>query len=203
MTPVGNTTPSFLTNTIGRFRPPLSPAGGKHAMTSLHLTSTLVLGSVPKYTIIGWDLRFSPYSVSCLPTCGFGLDMAARAAAHVGLGTSAARSGARYLTKPGKGVIGFEGTPENDETGLSYSTGGTKKLYRTWSVPTIVQTAVSLVSTLQSAPEESSFSGRPVAAPPTEFIRRRFLGIGLVVNEPEIEWRLCIRRTRPPSLEGG
>ena len=125
-TPVGKITPSPRTSTIGRFLPPwLCPSGGKQAMTSLHRTSTCALGSDPKNTINGCALRFSPYSVSCFPAWGFGLVNAARDAAQFAFGASAARSGARYFTSPGKGVMGFEGTPENDVGGESYRVGGT------------------------------------------------------------------------------
>jgi len=70
MTFVGNTTPSPLTNTIGRWYGRCPDAGGRQLMTSEHRTSVCGEGSEPKKTVTGSDLlKFSPYSVNILLAC--------------------------------------------------------------------------------------------------------------------------------------
>ena len=100
-----------------RLLPPLS--GGKQPNTSWHLTSTYGEGSEPKKTVTGSDLlKFSRETVSIFDAWGLGLARAARACGQLFFGASAARSGGKYLTTPGKGVIGFEGIgydPVTDE----------------------------------------------------------------------------------------
>ena len=61
---------------------------------------------------------------------GFGLVIAAREAAQLAFGASAARSGIKYFTTPGIGVTAFEGMGKDKEAklggwGESKRTGGT------------------------------------------------------------------------------
>ena len=53
--------------------------------------------------------KFSPYTVNIFVAWGCGFDRTARDVGQLGLGASAARSGGRYLTTPGKGVTGLDG----------------------------------------------------------------------------------------------
>ncbi|EGO25251.1 hypothetical protein SERLADRAFT_465122 [Serpula lacrymans var. lacrymans S7.9] len=124
----GNTTPSALIKIIGLLFATWF-SGGKHPSTSVHLTSTYGEGSDPKKTCTGSALlKFSPYTVSIFERCGFGLESTPRDWAQFDLGASAARSGGRYFTTPGKGVTGLDGIGNDPVCGafwLSNRTGGT------------------------------------------------------------------------------
>lgn len=71
--------------------------------------------------------KFSPYMVNIFDVWGFGFARAARADVWC-FGISAALSGGRYFTTPGKGVTGFDGIgnePVCEAFWLSNRTGGT------------------------------------------------------------------------------
>ena len=123
----GKTTPSERISIIGRrFATMLS--GGKQPRTSVHRISTYGEGSEPKKTWTGSALeKFSPYTVSILAAWGCGFDNTARDEVQLDLGASAARSGGRYLTTPGKGVTGLDGIGNELVwlCWLSNNTGGT------------------------------------------------------------------------------
>ena len=97
----------------------------------MHLISTWGEGSEPKNTVTGSAFeKFSPYTVSCLATKGFGFASVAREDGQLDLGASAARSGIKYFTTPGIGVTGLDGIGNDNEArllpcGESNSTGGT------------------------------------------------------------------------------
>jgi len=103
-----------------------SVSGGRQPSTSLHRTSTKGDGSAPKNTETGSVLeKFSPYTVSIFDACGFGFDRTDRDAWAWCFGASAARSGGRYFTNAGKGVMGFVGTGNAPGAfWLSNNTGG-------------------------------------------------------------------------------
>jgi hypothetical protein len=83
-------------------------------------------GGAVKNTLIGSVLeKFSPYTVSIFDACRLGLDNTDCAPCAWCFGASATRSGGRYLTSAGNGVMGFVGTGNTPGVfWLSNSTGG-------------------------------------------------------------------------------